>query len=244
MILEADVKGLEIVGVALLSKDKILTEELLNKEDIHFNNQKAFKLSTRLVAKRFKFRMIYGGTEYGFAKDPDFKGVNEERDALEFWKEKKSQYYEKYFGIATWHEELLKQAKSKKPIVLPNGRYYTFEPQLDTRFNRWRYPETNIKNYPVQGFSHDLFTACHIITEEILETNNIPNRIINSVHDSLILDIPDNEVDLYIEVLDFASSLVPEYMLVNFQYEMNIPLTLEYKVGKTWGEVEEYKKKC
>ncbi len=56
MIIQGDVKGLEVVTAAQLSGDTILSKEILNKEDIHGNNQRDFGLPSRLVAKVFKFR--------------------------------------------------------------------------------------------------------------------------------------------------------------------------------------------
>ena len=56
MLINADVKGLEVVGAAELSGDKVLCKEVLDKEDIHENNRQAFNLPSRLIAKIFKFR--------------------------------------------------------------------------------------------------------------------------------------------------------------------------------------------
>lgn len=60
MIVNADVKGLEVVGAAQLSGDKVLNEELLNGVDIHETNRDLFNLGEgkagRLIAKIFKFR--------------------------------------------------------------------------------------------------------------------------------------------------------------------------------------------
>ena len=60
MLINIDVKGLEVVVAAQLSGDKVLSKEILDKEDIHGNNQKAFNLGEgkqgRLIAKIFKFR--------------------------------------------------------------------------------------------------------------------------------------------------------------------------------------------
>jgi DNA polymerase I-like protein with 3'-5' exonuclease and polymerase domains len=56
MLVAGDVKGLEIVCAAELSKDPVLCKEIIDKEDIHGNNQKAFGLPSRLISKIFKFR--------------------------------------------------------------------------------------------------------------------------------------------------------------------------------------------
>lgn len=56
MLVNGDVKGLEVVCAAELSKDPVLWKEILDKEDIHGNNQKTFGLPSRLISKIFKFR--------------------------------------------------------------------------------------------------------------------------------------------------------------------------------------------
>ncbi len=56
MIINIDIKGLEVVCAAFLSGDSVLKKELKDKQDIHTNNQNAFNLPSRLVAKVLKFR--------------------------------------------------------------------------------------------------------------------------------------------------------------------------------------------
>jgi len=56
MLINADVKGLEIVAAAFLSRDPVLIGEILNGVDIHLENQKRFNLPSRLIAKTFVFR--------------------------------------------------------------------------------------------------------------------------------------------------------------------------------------------
>jgi hypothetical protein len=57
MIVNCDVKSLEIYVAADWYDDKVLQKELLNKEDIHQNNQTAFNLPSRLIAKIFNFKL-------------------------------------------------------------------------------------------------------------------------------------------------------------------------------------------
>lgn len=57
MLINADVKSLEIVAAAYLSQDEILIQEIRNKVDTHGDNQKRFGLPTRLIAKTFVFRL-------------------------------------------------------------------------------------------------------------------------------------------------------------------------------------------
>ena len=56
MLLQADIKALEVVTAAYLSRDEVLCNEVRNKVDIHEENRKRFNLPSRLISKTFKFR--------------------------------------------------------------------------------------------------------------------------------------------------------------------------------------------
>lgn len=148
MLINVDVKGLEVVVAAQLSGDKVLSQEIIDKVDIHEGNRDRFKLGEgkpgRLVAKVFKFRLIYGGSAYSYAHDNDFTGVS---DSEQFWQGVIDEYYKKYYGIEAWHKQIIEEAKAKKRLEIPSGRYYPFAPEPS--YNGFKWPITKIKNYPV-----------------------------------------------------------------------------------------------
>lgn len=144
MLVNGDVKGLEVVCAAELSKDPVLWKEILDKEDIHGNNQRAFNLPSRLIAKIFKFRLIYGGSAYSYANDADFSSVGYSQKQ---WQRVIDEYYTKYAGIRSWHEGLLQTVRESGFIEIPSGRVFRFEPRESWKGLEW--PLTTIKNYPV-----------------------------------------------------------------------------------------------
>ena len=149
MLLSGDVKGLEVVTAAHLSQDKVLIQEIMDKVDIHSANQhdvlglKEKSRENRLVAKRFKFKMIYGGSAYGFTTDPDFRflkwKVNKWDDVIET-------YYTKYHGIREWHSRLIDDVVYTGQYESVSGRIYDFRQLL--KEPDWFYIP-KIKNYPV-----------------------------------------------------------------------------------------------
>ncbi len=143
MIVQADVKGLEVVGAAFLSKDKVLYNELNTGVDIHQANQDAFGLPDRLIAKVLKFRLLYGGSEYSFAQDPDFTPVS---TSIKYWKKVIDKYYDKYNGIARWHDEIQRQVGKTGVYTSPFGRSYEWDCY---KFGSFKVPSTQVKNYPV-----------------------------------------------------------------------------------------------
>lgn len=148
MLINCDVKSLEVVVAAELSGDPVLQQEIINKVDIHDENRRAFSLGDgkpgRLVAKIFKFRLIYGGSAYSYAHDSDFTGVSSD---VKFWQGVIDRYYDKYKGIRKWHDQLLEEVKRNGFITIPSGRFYAFQPVL--KRGMWEWPLTTIKNYPV-----------------------------------------------------------------------------------------------
>lgn len=76
-LLSCDAAGLEFRVVTELSNDPVALAEILNKEDIHSNNQTAFSLPSRLIAKIYLFRTIFNrGNGYAFTVDADFMHVS------------------------------------------------------------------------------------------------------------------------------------------------------------------------
>lgn len=144
MLINCDVKSLEIVVAAQLATDKVLTEELIKKYDTHALNQAKFNLPSRIVAKRFVFKLLYGASAYGYSTDSDFieVGLSEKQ-----WQNVIDAFYQKYYGIAAWHKQLIYEAQTSGRLRIPSGRYFPITPDF-TKRQPW--PITVIKNYPVE----------------------------------------------------------------------------------------------
>lgn len=239
MLINADVKGLEVVTAAQLSGDKVLQKEIIDQEDIHANNQKAFGLGEgkqgRLIAKIFKFRLIYGGSAYSYANDPDFMGVSSEE---RFWQSVIDQYYAKYRGIGEWHQRLIYEAQSTGRLVVPSGRYYPITPDY-TKRNPW--PLTVIKNYPVQGFGADLVKLARLRANQLLSEISFEADFVSTVHDSIVVDTPAKNVYNIAMLLKQAVEDVPRLCREIWNYNFVLPLTCEVQAGPNKADMEEIK---
>ena len=145
MLLNADAKQLEWICAAYLSQDKVAIKEILGQIDQHKDNQKRFGLPSRLIAKTFVFRLIYGGGAYSYANDPNFKEIGNE----EYWQKIINEFYNKYTGLKAWHDEIFLRAKKDNKLTMPTGRAYDYLPEINSQGNL-KYPRTRILNYPVQ----------------------------------------------------------------------------------------------
>lgn len=236
MLLNADAKGLEWVGAIYLSQDKVGIEEIRNGYDPHEDNQRRFKLPSRLVAKTFLFKLIYGGSAYGFSRDAVFSTVGNES----FWQRTIDATYNKYEGLHDWHERLVNTAIESGKIVIPTGREFHYPSAEVIRNLRFWRPK--ILNYPVQGFSADLMVLARTSFYRRLKERNSKILLIDTVHDSILCDIQpkiklDTDPDSWYNIAILMRKVfddVPENFQRLFGSEFNLPFRVEIQVGINW----------
>ena len=234
MLVNCDVKSLEVCTCGYLSNDSVLKQEVRDKTDFHANNQKRFNLPDRVTAKRFVFKLIYGATAWGYANDSDFitVGFNDHE-----WQEVIDEFYAKYVGIAGWHKDIVQQAINKGSFVLPTGRTYTY-PSDDVVRRMW-YWKPKILNYPVQGLGADLVMVARISAHKRIRKSGIRAIPVMTVHDSIVYDVLDTSEEAWYNIgriLKEAVNDVPTNFKRLFEVEFDLPLDAEIQVGKTLGE--------
>lgn len=239
MLVNVDVKSLELVVAAELANDLVMKQEILEKVDIHDANRTAFRLGDgkpgRLVAKVLSFRTIYGGSGYSFAHDPDFTRVS---SSVKYWDNVLKEWYAKYKGIAAWHRSLLANVKRDGLIEIPSGRYYSFAPEF--KYGDWKWPETQIKNYPVQGFGADLVMLARIEAKRLLAASGLEYKMVGTIHDSLICDCPAKDVSVVANLLKLAVESAPQLCKKHFNYAFSLPLTCELQVGQNKLDMKDF----
>ncbi len=235
MIVNADAKGLEVVCAAFLSQDPVLLKELRDGVDIHGTNQKVFGLGEgkggRLVAKVFKFRLLYGAMEYSFAKDPDFTHVS---SSTKFWKQVIDKYYNKYNVLAQWHAKLIQEATLTGKIVMPTGREYSY-----TLTERGDWPITQIKNYPVQGFGADVMAVVRVAFYKRFKDRRIDGFIVSSVHDSIVCDVPEHSIPAVVALFKEVFADVPRLLEQWFGFKFDLTLNVEISVVPNMSDLVE-----
>lgn len=234
MIVNCDVKSLEVFVAADWYDDEVLKGELRNKLDIHQRNQEAFNLPDRLIAKRFVFKLIYGATAYGYANDPDFIGVGYSEKK---WDGVINDFYEKYTGIAKGHERDIKLVKETGKLEIPSGRFYNFSPT--TRRGEKQWPLTKIKNYPIQGFGAELVMLARIEAFRQFKEYGLEGEFIGTIHDSLIYDVPTKNVSIMATILRDAVAKVPEMCYNIWNYKFSLPMFCEVSIGPNKGDLKE-----
>jgi DNA polymerase I-like protein with 3'-5' exonuclease and polymerase domains len=233
MLLQADAKQLEWVGAAYLSQDDLAIKEIWEGTDMHSDNQERFGLPSRLIAKTFVFRLIYGGSAYSYANDPNFKDIGDES----YWQNIIDQFYNKYTKLKEWHDEIMFLAKRDRKLTMPTGRVYNYKPEV-TSYGV-KYPRTKILNYPVQGLGADLMSIARVsLRNRLLDKEGV--KLINTVHDSIILDFDSKVWDnnSIVKIVDECFNDVPKNFEKLFGKTFNLPMRVECEIGPTWGNME------
>ena len=225
-IMEADFAQLEFRVAAFLSQDETAIKEVTEGFDVHSYTAKiiseAGQATTRQEAKAHTFAPLYGAT--GFGRSPA---------EAEYYEH----FIEKYKGIARWHRELATEVLTHKTITTPSGRQFSF-PDVKRRKNGTITSFTAVKNYPVQSFATaDIVPAVLLeIDKELLEFKSC---IVNSVHDSIVIDVHPDEEQQVLDVIGLINGKLKSIIDGRFNINFNVPLLLEAKIGYNWLEQKE-----
>ena len=219
---------------AYLSQCPVLRQELLEGRDLHEDNRIKFNLGDRDTSKRFKFKMIYGGTAHGFVSDNMFRHLHYKKNK---WQEIIDGYFDKYYGLRSWHQTLIDSAISTGFYTSPSGRTYDYR-SLFSKYEEWFYIP-KIKNYPVQGFGADIVMLARIILYRRMKDLGVKSLLINTIHDSILIDCPTEEVrgltstgDPCYNICTIVNEVfkdLPSSLNNTFQINFDLPLTVEAK---------------
>lgn len=229
MIASFDAAQLEWRAVVHNSADKTGIQEISDGLDFHSDNQHRFKLPSRLIAKIFLFRAIFKGSAYAYSVDNDFKHLGGQK----FWQKVIDKFYEKYTGIYDYHVALMKEATTTGQVISNSGRVYKFEPRMRRGVLTW--PENDIVNYPVQGFSADLMTLARVTAYNRLKEYRERKEVlfVNTVHDSLVLDM-NLDIRRAIEVGKIVKSSFQDIPLNYHRIygkELLVPMDCDFNIG-------------
>ena len=220
-VMEADFAQLEFRAAAFLSQDPVAMEEINTGFDVHSYTAQiisdAGQPTTRQAAKEHTFAPLFGATGFGRTK----------AEAAYY-----HHFLDKYKGIGEWHKKLGSEAIRLQKITNVSGRQYAF-PGTHRRANGTPTNFTRIKNYPVQGFA-----TGDVVPVVLLEIDNrlkgLRSRLVNSVHDSAVIDIHPQEEKEVLGIIDNVNENLDAIINRYYGVEMNVPLLLEAKIGPNW----------
>ena len=227
-IMEADMAQLEFRVAAFLAQDKTAIEEVSTGFDVHAYTAQvisdAGQPMSRQEAKAHTFAPLYGASGFG----------RSQAEATYY-----QQFTTKYSGIAKWHEALAKEALNTGKITTPSGREFAFPDVVRRRFGGVTF-FTQIKNYPVQSFATaDIVPISLIYIDRLLTANRLHSCVVNSVHDSVVIDVHPDEKDKVLKVISTANDKLIAIVNRKWNIDFNVPLLLEAKIGPNWLDVKD-----
>ena len=229
VIVSADYSQIELRIMAHLSGDKTLITAFQNGEDVHRRTAaEVFGIAPenvsseqRRYAKTINFGLIYGMGQYGLAKSLGIDNIS----AKNFI----DRYFARYPGVAEYMQRTKEQAAAQGFVETLFGRRLYLPDIHNKNANARAGAERAAINAPMQGTASDLIKRAMIDVSRWLDSDGLKTKLIMQVHDELVLEVPEAELDLVKEKLPQIMAKVDEGML-------NVPLVAEVGVGMNWEE--------
>lgn len=229
VIVSADYSQIELRIMAHLSGDKTLIAAFQNGEDVHRRTAaEVFGIAPenvsseqRRYAKTINFGLIYGMGQYGLAKSLGIDNLS----AKTFI----DRYFARYPGVAEYMQRTKEQAAAQGYVETLFGRRLYLPDIHNKNANARAGAERAAINAPMQGTASDLIKRAMIDVSRWLSDDLLQSKLIMQVHDELVLEVPEAELDLVKEKLPQIMAKVDEGML-------NVPLVAEVGVGMNWEE--------
>ena len=227
VLVSADYSQIELRIMAHIAEDENLLKAFAAGEDIHkATASEMFHVGLdqvtseqRRYAKVINFGLIYGMSAFGLASN-----LGIERSAAQQYIDT---YFARYPGVAQYMADTRVLAKEHGYVETVFGRRLWLPEIRSANGMRRQGAERAAINAPMQGTAADLIKMAMIAVQEWLEKNKLETRMLLQVHDELVLEVPDHELQL---VKDHLPSLMTNVA------QLKVPLLVEVGVGLNWEE--------
>ncbi|MFV1992707.1 MAG: DNA polymerase I [Acidiferrobacterales bacterium] len=226
-ILSADYSQIELRIMAHLSQDQGLCSAFERGEDVHrATAAEVFSVAPDQVskeqrrhAKAINFGLIYGMSAFGLARQ-----IKVDRKAAQLYIDR---YFERYPGVKKYMDDTREKAHDTGFVETVFGRRLYLPEINSSNHLRRQYAERTAINAPMQGTAADLIKKAMLSIDDWLQVNNSPVSMIMQVHDELVFEVPEQEVET-------ISELVNQHMMG--VAELSVPLIVEVGVGDNWDQ--------
>ncbi|MEN3030006.1 DNA polymerase I [Chromobacterium amazonense] len=224
-IVSADYSQIELRIMAHLSDDEGMLKAFASGEDIHRATAaevfgvdlSSVTSDQRRAAKAINFGLIYGMSAFGLAAQLDI-----ERSAAQQYIDR---YFMRYPGVAEYMQTTREKAREQGYVETVFGRrLYLPDIKLSNPARRAGAERAAI-NAPMQGTAADLIKLAMIAVQDWLERDRLQSKLIMQVHDELVLEVPQAELDLVKQKLPAIMAGVAE---------LKVPLLAEVGAGDSW----------
>jgi DNA polymerase-1 len=229
VLLTADYSQIELRLLAHFSRDPLLVEAYRRGDDIHtLTASQVFGVPPLMVtpdhrrqAKVVNFGIVYGLSAFGLSQQ---LGI-EPAEAKLFI----ANYFEKYKGVRAFIDKTLEEARRDLKVRTLHGRIRPIPDINSKNFAQRGFAERTAVNTPLQGTAADLIKVAMIRIDAILQERNLKSRMTLQVHDELVFEVPEREVET-------MQSLVREQM--EKVHALAVPLLVEMEAGPNWRDLD------
>ena len=227
VLLDADYSQVELRVLAHMSGDQTMIDAFNNDDDIHaitasqvFNTPlEEVTKQMRSEAKAVNFGIVYGISDFGLATN-----INTSRKKAKIYIEK---YFETYPKIKEYMDNSVANCKEKGYVETLWGRR-RYVPEINSNnYNVRQFGERVAMNAPIQGTAADIIKVAMVNIEKELREKNYESKLILQVHDELVIEAKESELEE-----------VKELLVRNMQevIKLSVELRADANIGKTWYE--------
>ena len=175
----------------------------------------------RYNAKAVNFGILYGISSFGLSEDLNI----DVKSAKKFIDD----YLNTYPGIKDYMDNVIKEAHRLGYVKTIMNRKRVIEELNNKNYMIRSMGERMALNTPVQGSSADILKKAMIEIDEIFEKENIKSKMLLQVHDELIFNVYDDEIDKVKEIV---------YNTMTNVFDLKVPLDVDIELGNNWYEAK------
>lgn len=225
VLIDADYSQIELRILAHLSGDKELIAAYHTDADIHkITASKVFHTPMDQVtplqrrnAKAVNFGIVYGISAFGLSQDIG----TSQKEAAQYMK----QYFETYPDVKRYQDETVEQAKKDGYTTTMFDRRRPMPELFSSNYMQRQFGERASMNAPIQGTAADIMKIAMIDVHRALKEAGLKSRLILQVHDELLIETWEDEVEQVKEILTDK---------MTHAAQLSVPLEIDLNVGKNW----------
>lgn len=226
-LLSADYSQIELRIVAAISGDENMIQAFIDNKDIHTATaakvygveEKDVTSDMRRAAKAVNFGIIYGQTAFGLSESLGISRT-EAKTIID-------NYFTQYSSIKRYMDNTINFAREHGYVETLMGRKRYLRDITSANQTVRGYAERNAINSPIQGTAAEMIKLAMARVHRELKKHNMQTRMILQVHDELVFDVPDSEIEQ-------ATKLIKENMESAMVLPHNVPINAEAGTGKNW----------
>jgi len=229
LLISADYSQIELRLMAHFSEDPLLVRAFADGQDIHTLTAsevfgiapEAMDKQTRDRAKAVNFGIVYGISPFGLAQQ-----LGIEQNVARLYIET---YFARYSGVRSYIDRLLEETRREQRVRTLFGRVRPIPDMQSRNANLRGFAERTAVNTPLQGTAADLIKIAMIRIDRRLREEGFAAKMTLQVHDELLFDVPEMEVEQVKELVRHEMETV---------IELKVPVLVDCGAGPNWRDMK------